>query len=207
MHLYLASTSPARLSLLRAAGIEPIVMPSHVDEAAAVLAAEAEHGPLSAEATVHLLARLKAEAVRDEFIDGLILGGDSVFEFDGTIYGKPHEPAAARARWLAQRGQTGILHTGQWLIDHRSGTAVNAVGATAKARVTFADVTEHEIDTYIATGEPLEVAGAFTVDSLGAPFIRSVEGDPSTVVGLSLSTLRELVRQLGIEWTTLWNRL
>lgn len=206
MHLYLASTSPARLALLRAAGIEPIVRPSHVDETAAILAAEAEHGRLSPEATVHHLARLKAEAVVDDTVDGLILGGDSVFEFAGTIYGKPHEAQAARSRWLAQRGRSGTLHTGAWLIDHRGGTVADAVGATASASVTFADVTEQEIDDYIATGEPLEVAGAFTLDSLGGPFIRRVDGDPSTVVGLSLSTLRDLVRQLGIEWTTLWNR-
>jgi len=210
MRLYLASTSPARLALLRAAGIEPVVVPSHVDETAAVIAAEAEHGPLSADAMVQLLARLKAEAVRGtldgEPIDGFIFGGDSAFELDGSIHGKPHTPEVARERWLAQRGRTGHLHSGHWLIDHRNGTENQAVGRTAVAAVTFADVTDDEIDAYVATGEPLEVAGAFTIDSLGGPFITRVEGDPSTVVGLSLATLRDLFLQLGVEWPSLWNR-
>ena len=208
MRLYLASTSPARRALLRAAGIDPIVVPSHVDEDAAVLAAEAEHGPLPAAAMVQLLARLKAEAVRGDLdgepIDGLIFGGDSAFELDGGVYGKPHDPAVARERWRQQRGRTGRLHSGHWLIDHRNGVENQAAGRTAVASVTFADVTDDEIDAYVGTGEPLEVAGAFTIDSLGGPFITRVDGDPSTVVGLSLSTLRELVRELGVEWTSLW---
>ncbi len=210
MRLYLASTSPARLALLRAAGVEPVVVPSHVDEPAAVAAAEAEHGPLDADAMVQLLARLKAEAVRGtldgEPLDGLIFGGDSAFAIDGAIHGKPHLPGVARDRWLQQRGRTGVLHSGHWLIDHRNGRENAAAGAVATAAVTFADVTDAEIDAYVASGEPLEVAGAFTIDSLGGPFITRVEGDPSTVVGLSLSTLRALVRELDVEWTSLWNR-
>ena len=209
MRLYLASTSPARLALLRAAGIEPVVVPSHVDEPAAVAAAEAEHGPLSPQAMVQLLARLKAEAVRGTLdgapIDGLILGGDSAFAIDDRIHGKPHLPEVARERWREQRGRTGSLHSGHWLIDHTGGQARGGVGSVAEASVTFADdIDDHEIDAYIATGEPLKVAGAFTIDSLGAPFITRVDGDPSTVVGLSLSTLRSLVRRLGYEWTDLW---
>lgn len=210
MRLYLASTSPARLALLRAAGIEPVVVPSRVDEDAAVAAAEAEHGPLGPEQMVQLLARLKAEAVRGtldgEPIDGLILGGDSAFAIAGRIHGKPHLPDIARERWREQRGRTGQLHSGHWLIDHRGGRENGAVGRAAVASVSFADVTDQEIDAYIASGEPLEVAGAFTIDSLGGPFIHRVEGDPSTVVGLSLSTLRGLVRERGVEWTELWNR-
>ncbi|MEO7016492.1 MAG: Maf family protein [Leifsonia sp.] len=210
MRLYLASTSPARLALLRSAGVDPVVVPSHVDEEAAVAAAEAEHGPLSVDAMVQLLARLKAEAVRGDVdgkpIDGFIFGGDSAFELDGNIYGKPHLPEVARARWQAQRGRTGNLHSGHYLIDHRGGVENHSAGRTAIAAVTFADVTDAEIDAYVATGEPLEVAGAFTIDSLGAPFITRVEGDPSTVVGLSLATLRELFGELGVEWPSLWNR-
>lgn len=215
MRLYLASTSPARLATLRAAGIEPVTIAPHVDEDLLVSAHEAEHGPLAAPAMVQLLARAKAEAIintpfenesRTADIDGLILGGDSAFLFDGTIYGKPHQPEVARERWLAQRGGTGELWSGHWLIDHRGGVLGRAVGVPAVASVTFADVDENEIDAYVATGEPLKVAGAFTVDSLGGPFIRSVTGDPSTVIGLSLSTLRELVRELGVDWTALWNR-
>lgn len=209
VRLYLASTSPARLATLRAVGIEPIVIPSDVDEEAAV----AEHGPLDAHETVSLLARLKAEAVLDrnvdgQPIDGLVLGGDSAFELDGVVYGKPHTPERARERWRLQRGRTGLLHSGHWVVDHRGGSVRGARGATSVAEVTFVDdLLEHEIDAYIATGEPLRVAGAFTIDSLGAPFIERVSGDPHTVVGIGVPTLRRLVRELGVEWTSLWNRL
>ena len=201
MRLYLASTSPARLATLRAAGIEPVVRPSHVDEDAAVAAA----GPLSPQTMVELLARVKAEAVLDADIDGFVLGGDSAFELDGVIYGKPHTAEVAKERWLLQRGRSGLLHSGHWLIDHRGGTVRGASGAVSTARVTFAgDISDAELDAYIATGEPLKVAGAFTIDSLGAPFITSVEGDPHAVVGLSLSTLRSLFRGFGVEWHELW---
>ncbi|MFF2389844.1 Maf family protein [Agromyces sp. NPDC058104] len=211
MRLYLASTSPARLQTLRAAGIEPIAVPPGVDEAAAVAAHEAVSGPLGAREMVQLLARAKAEALvgahpGGEPIDGLILGGDSAFLTGGAIHGKPHTPDVAKTRWLAQNGGHGDLWSGHWLIDHRGGEVRAAVGRADMATVRFAALDEAEIDAYIATGEPLLVAGAFTVDSLGGPFIRRVEGDPSTVVGLSLSTLRDLVRELGVEWTSLWNR-
>ncbi|HEU0180708.1 MAG TPA: Maf family protein [Agromyces mariniharenae] len=211
MRLYLASTSPARLQTLRAAGIEPIAIAPGVDEAAAVATAEAASGPLEAPDMVQLLARLKAEAIvgrehDGEPIDGLILGGDSAFLTGGAIHGKPHLPEVARKRWLAQNGSHGDLWSGHWLIDHRGGRANGAVGRADVATVRFAALDEAEIDAYIATGEPLLVAGAFTIDSLGGPFIRRVEGDPSTVVGLSLSTLRDLVRELGADWPSLWNR-
>lgn len=211
MRLYLASTSPARLQTLRAAGIEPIAVAPGVDERAAVARHEAEHGPLAAPEMVQLLARAKAEAlvgreIDGEPIDGLVLGGDSAFLVDGLIHGKPHTPEVARERWLAQNGGSGDLWSGHWLIDHRGGRVNGAVGRADVATVRFATLDDAEIDAYIATGEPLAVAGAFTVDSLGGPFIRSVEGDPSTVIGLSLSTLRELVRELGVAWPSLWNR-
>jgi septum formation protein len=199
---YLASTSPARLATLRAAGIEPVAIAPGVDEDAAVAAA----GPLAPADMVMLLARLKAEAVAAAHpeLDGLIFGGDSAFEFDGTVYGKPHRPEVARQRWLAHRGRSGRLHSGHWLIDARTGAAV---GAPAVATVNFADdITEAEIDAYIATGEPLEVAGAFTIDAKGAAFIESIDGDPHAVVGLSIPLLRTLTRRLAIEWHDLWNR-
>ncbi len=202
VRLYLASTSPARLSTLRTAGIEPIALPPGVDEDAAVAAA----GPLAPAEMVMLLARLKAEAIATAHphIQGLILGGDSAFEIDGVVHGKPHLPEVARERWRAQRGRFGMLHSGHWLIDTRTGAAV---GAAAVARVEFAaDITDAEIDAYIATGEPLEVAGAFTIDARGAAFIERIEGDPHAVVGLSIPLLRTLVRSLAIEWTDLWNR-
>ena len=208
MRLYLASTSPARLATLRAAGIEPVLLASGVDEEAAVAAA----GPLSAPDMVLLLARLKAEAVAHRFvdgepIDGFILGGDSAFEFDGEIYGKPHLPEVARERWLAQRGREGQLHSGHWLIDSRGGVPGRGSGGVSTASVRFAaSISEAEIDAYIATGEPLEVAGAFTIDSLGGAFISEVRGDPHAVVGLSLALVRELLLEFGVSWTDLWNR-
>ena len=208
MRFYLASTSPARLATLRNAGIEPVLVPSNVDEDAVVAAA----GTLTPAETVQLLARAKAEAivgtlVDGQPIDGVILGGDSMFELDGVVYGKPHLPEVAKQRWLGMRGASGLLHSGHWVIDHRGGVAAAAVGGVSTARVTFADdIDDEELDTYIATGEPLQVAGAFTIDSLGSAFITSVEGDPHAVVGLSVSLARRLVRELGIPWTQLWNR-
>jgi len=213
VRLYLASTSPARLATLRAVGIEPVTIPSRVDEEAATAAAE----PLTAAEMVLLLARLKAEAVLEPLLsdpelaggaplDGLVLGGDSAFEFGGTVYGKPHLPEVARERWYAQRGGSGLLHSGHWLIDARGGVIGRAIGAVAEARVHFADdITDAEIDAYVSTGEPLEVAGAFTIDAKGAGVIDRVEGDPHAVVGLSIPLVRQLVRQLGVEWTDLWN--
>lgn len=211
MRLYLASTSPARLATLRAAGIEPLTHSPGVDEEALVARVEAESGRLAAPEMVQLLAQAKAEAIVGATvggapIDGLILGGDSAFLFDGQIFGKPHEPEIARERWISQRGRSGELWSGHWLIDHRGGQARAAVGRADMATVTFSDPDDAEIDAYVATGEPLAVAGAFTIDSLGGPFIRRVDGDPSTVVGLSLSTLRDLVRELGVGWPSLWNR-
>ena len=201
MLLYLASTSPARLATLRSAGIEPVVVPSNVDEDAAVAAA----GTLTPSEMVLLLARVKAEAVASDVAEGLVLGGDSVFELDDVVYGKPHTASVARERWQLQRGRTGTLHSGHWLIDRRQNQTHGSAGSVSSATVTFAsDITDAEIDAYIATGEPLKVAGAFTIDSLGAPFITSVEGDPHTVVGLSLSTVRGLLRGFGIEWHEMW---
>lgn len=222
MRLYLASSSPARLALLRAAGVDPIVIPSSVDEDAVLAEHAAERGvgvgALPPQEVVAVLARAKCLAVADgaldpetgEALDGLVLGGDSMFELDGRVLGKPHEPDVARERWHAQRGRTGVLWSGQFLADRRRGAELPAgevleIGEVASARVTFADdLDDDEIEAYIASGEPLEVAGAFTIDSLGGPYIDRIEGDPSTVVGLSLPTLRRQVRALGLEWHELW---
>lgn len=222
MRLYLASTSPARLALLKAAGVDPVVIPSSVDEDAVLAEHAAERGvgvgALPPQEVVAVLARAKCLAVADgaldpetgEALDGLVLGGDSMFELDGRVLGKPHEPDVARERWHAQRGRTGVLWSGQFLADRRRGAELPAgevleIGEVASARVTFADdLDDDEIEAYIASGEPLEVAGAFTIDSLGGPYIDRIEGDPSTVVGLSLPTLRRQVRALGFEWHELW---
>jgi septum formation protein len=213
VRFYLASTSPARLATLRSSGIEPVVAPSDVDEDAAVQAAEAERGhALSPAEMVLLLAQAKAEAVagtlvQGEPIDGLVLGGDSAFVLDDVIYGKPHTPEVALERWVAQRGRTGTLYSGHWLIDHRGGSSNASAGEVTVAEVTFAnDISDDELASYIRSGEPLKVAGAFTIDSLGAAFIDHISGDPSTVVGVSVPALRRLVSKLGIFWPDLWNR-
>ena len=207
MRLYLASTSPARLATLRSSGIEPVVVPSEVDEDAAVTAAEAEAGgPLSPEDMVLLLAQAKAEAVLTPEIDGLVLGGDSAFVLDGVTYGKPHTPDVAWQRWQLQRGRTGKLYSGHWLIDHTGGRTHSAIGEVTVADVTFsADISDQELEAYISSGEPLKVAGAFTIDSLGAAFIERIEGDPSTVVGVSVPAVRRMANQLGVFWPQLWN--
>ena len=211
MRVCLASTSPARLMLLRQVGIEPTTRSPRVDEEAVIAAVEAAQArTLAPEEHVLLLARRKAAdvaaTVAAEGFEGLVVGGDSMFELDGEILGKPYTPEAARDRWQSMRGRTGVLHSGHSVFLVRPGADPVEAHAVAAASVTFAaDVTDAEIDAYVATGEPLLVAGAFTVDSLGGAFIERVEGDPSTVVGMSLSTLRRLVRELGVEWTTLWN--
>jgi septum formation protein len=217
--LYLASTSPARLALLRAAGVEPVLISPGVDEEAAVARAEEAAGrALTASETVSLLARAKAEAVLDVTVDGrpldgLVLGGDSAFEFDGEVHGKPHEPALALDRWrrMAEVGR-GTLWSGHWLIDHRGGSPradasfpSGGAGAVASADLVFADDLEPaELAAYVETGEPLEVAGAFTIDGRASAFITHIEGTPSAVVGLSVPVLRSLVRGFGVSWHELW---
>ncbi|MFS0712673.1 Maf family protein [Microbacterium sp. 2P01SA-2] len=212
MRVCLASTSPARLMLLRQAGIEPSTRAPEVDEEAVVAALEAAEGrTLPPDEHVLLLARRKAADVvvaltRDEpDFDGIVIGGDSMFAFDGEVLGKPLLPAVAAERWERMRGGTGILHSGHSVFRVRPGASPREAHAVAEAAVTFADdISADEIAAYVATGEPLQVAGAFTVDSLGGAFITRVEGDPSTVVGMSLSTLRRLVRELDVAWTDLW---
>lgn len=201
--------------LLRQAGIEPLTMAPDVDEDAVIAEVEAsEHRTLEPDEHVLLLARRKAAdaAARVQSahpgFEGIVIGGDSMFELGGEILGKPYTPEAATARWRVMRGRTGTLHSGHSVIRVGSGAPHAEAHAVAAASVTFAaDVTDDEIAAYVASGEPLHVAGAFTIDSLGGPFIEKVGGDPSTVVGMSLSTLRRLTGELGIAWPTLWNRL
>lgn len=200
--LYLASTSPARAQILRDIGLLAQVISPPVDEDAAVAALAPPHD--AAIIALHL-AQLKAESVLSEGIDGLVLGGDSVFECDGEFLGKPHDPDVAVSRWKAMRGHRGILHSGLWVIDHTGGMFRAAIGEVTNATVHFrGDITDAEIDDYVATGEPLKVAGAFTLDAKGAAFIERVEGDPWAVVGMSATSLRSLIRKLGHDYTPLW---
>ncbi len=193
--LVLASASPARLATLRAAGVEPRVIVSGVDESDVTGPA----GDVAAE-----LARRKARVVagRADVAGALVLGCDSVLEFDGAVYGKPVDAEDATARWKRMRGRSGVLHTGHHLIDTRTGAEAAAVADTL---VHFADVSDAEIAAYVATGEPLRVAGAFTIDGLGGWFVAAIEGDHGTVVGLSLPLLRELLADLGVAVADLWH--
>lgn len=215
MRLHLASTSPARLSVLRAAGIEPLCFSPEVDEEAEVAAREAELGrALTAPELTEYLGRLKAEDVVRRHgpdgtgeIDGLVLGGDSAFLLGGEILGKPHEPEIALARAKQHRGGTGVLHSGHWLIDCSGGEVRGAQGSVDTATVTLsADISDAELEAYVATGEPLELAGGFAIDGLAGAFIERIEGVPSCVIGLSLPALRRLVIGLGYDYAALWNR-
>lgn len=205
--LVLASTSPARLRLLRDAGIDPIVIPPNVDEEHIAELALAAGQIASTEDLVLLLAKCKAEAVVTNPLaqDALIIGCDSALDLDGESLGKPLEPEVAIERWKAMRGRTGRLYTGHWLIDNRVSTPMPpATGRATNTTVHFAELSDSEILAYVGTGEPLKVAGAFTIDGLGGAFIRAIEGDAHTVVGLSLPTLRELTISLGVDYPSLW---
>lgn len=193
--LVLASASPARLSTLRGAGLDPVVVVSGVDESQVL-----EEDPA---ALALSLARLKAVAVAAHEPRSLVLGCDSVLELDGEVHGKPVDAAEATSRWRRMRGRTGVLHTGHCVIDtHRE--VWLARGAATQVR--FADISDKEIDAYVATGEPLRVAGAFTLDGLGGAFVSGVTGDPHNVVGISVPLLRLMLDELGFEWPLFWRR-
>ncbi len=206
--LVLASASPARLGLLRAAGIEPLVRVSGVDEAGieAGLAAQGRTDPMDvASALAEAKARAIAERVRAEHPGAVVVGCDSVLDLDGTALGKPTDAADAVRRWQAMRGRSGQLRTGHtvMLLGAEAGGDAIASGV-ASTHVEFADLDDATITAYVATGEPLRVAGAFTLDGLGGPFVERVVGDPSNVIGLSLPLLRRLVESLGVRWSMLW---
>ena len=200
----LASASPARLATLRSAGVHPDVIVSGVDES---VVSESEPSVLVAR-----LASLKAHAVVERVTaepgrDGpdevrWVLGCDSVLGLDGEILGKPVDAADAVRRWRRMRGRSGVLHTGHCLVDLARGTEVLRSVATT---VHFARLTDDEVEAYVATGEPLQVAGAFTVDGIGGAFVTGIEGDHHNVVGVSLPLVRELLAELGHSWVELWS--
>lgn len=221
VRLVLASASPARRKLLEDSRIAFTVRVSSVDEDAALAAAneraraEGREG-LSPAETASLLASLKARAVAEELAaegvrDALVLGCDSVFEFEGRAYGKPHTAENARERITAMSGHHGTLHTGHALVDLRGleagaelSAGLPAVSELRSAVVHFDELSSAEVDAYIATGEPLWVAGSFTLDGYGSAFIRGIEGEFHTVVGLSIHALRDLLRRRGVAVTDLW---
>jgi septum formation protein len=214
--LVLASRSPARLATLRAAGVEPLVRVSGVDEDAVV----ARYGVSEPADVALLLARAKAEDVAavlhevEALLDPagpagqlLVVGCDSVLDLDGAAHGRPADAQDAVARWRSMRGRVGVLRTGHWLVDARDADAGGtgaSIGEVSSTQVRFGDLTDDEIDAYVATGEPLRVAGAFTLDGLGGAFVEGVDGDPHAVVGIGLPTLRRLLGQVGVGWPSLW---
>ncbi|QLQ11333.1 MAG: septum formation inhibitor Maf [Nocardioidaceae bacterium] len=207
VRVVLASQSPARLTTLRNAGLDPEVIVSGVDESQVT-----DNDPAALSVA---LAKLKAEAVAGQLAaqapgqisgnptDAYIIGCDSVLAFDGEIYGKPENAETAVRRWQLMRGSTGVLHTGHCLIDTSSG---RSLARSTETIVHFASISDAEIADYVATGEPLQVAGAFTIDGLGGPFVTGIEGDPHTVVGIGLPMLRDMFAELGVCWTDLWHR-
>lgn len=202
--LVLASASWGRKKVLTDAGLEFTTQVSKVDEDAVLAAAVTQHGPQSPAQTAQLLARAKAEDVAGGgHAEGtVVLGCDSVFELDGVAYGKPHTEQVARERWQQLSGATGVLHSGHWLVDPQH--PEKSVGRVSSTVVHFSTVSDNEIEAYVASGEPLPCAGAFTIDGLAASFIESIEGNFQNVVGVDVFVLRELLAQLGISIVDLW---
>ncbi|OIV38589.1 septum formation inhibitor Maf [Mangrovactinospora gilvigrisea] len=195
--LVLASQSPARLGLLKQAGLRPHVLVSGVDE-------DAITAPTPGELALALaVAKAATVAARDGELpaDALVVGCDSVLDLDGAALGKPSDADEARARWRDMRGRTGVLRTGHCVIDTATG---RRAAETASTTVRFGTPDDAEVEAYVATGEPLHVAGAFTLDGYAAPFVDGIDGDPGNVIGLSLPLLRRLLAELDVRITDLW---
>ncbi|MFJ9345895.1 Maf family protein [Streptomyces sp. NPDC101237] len=193
--LVLASQSPARLNLLRQAGLAPEVIVSGVDEDAVTAPTPAELALALAEAKASVVA------ARPDVQGALVIGCDSVLDLDGQALGKPADAAEATARWQAMRGRAGTLQTGHCVWDTASNRHVSAIASTV---VRFGRPTDAEVAAYVASGEPLYVAGAFTLDGRSAPFIDGIEGDHGNVIGISLPLVRRLLGELGTGITELW---
>jgi septum formation protein len=195
VRVVLASASPARLAVLRAAGIDPEVIVSGVDE-------DAFSAPGTGELTL-ILATAKASTVASALSHGLVIGCDSMLDLGGRAYGKPASPDEAAARWRQMSGTSGTLYTGHCVIDAAARKQATAVAATT---VRFGTLTEEEIAAYVETGEPLNMAGGFTIEGLGGWFVDSIDGDHNNVIGISVPLLRRLFRKLGVTIPELWAR-
>lgn len=210
VRLVLGSKSPARLATLRSAGVDPVVIVSEVDEDAVAAALPPDAAPAQ---VVSALALAKAQAVAAEVSarpgpgQSLILGCDSMLEINGRMVGKPHTAEVAKERIAEMRNTDAVLWTGHALLSvDAEGNADGEAVEAASTIVHFGDIADAEIDAYVATGEPLNVAGSFTIDGFGGPFVRGVTGDPHSVVGVSLPLLRDLAGRLGVFWPDLWKR-
>lgn len=195
MRLVLASQSPSRRMILDNAGVDPIQHPAHVDEDA-IISSLAGSAPAD---VVSALARAKADAVAPEYPDDIVVGCDSMLLLNGQLQGKPHTVEATISRWREQRGQTAELVTG-----HAIGYKGTWVVDTVSTRIHFGDATDADIEAYARSGEPLECAGAFTLEALGGWFIDSIEGDQTSVIGLSLPLLRKALYSFGVNASDLW---
>lgn len=201
----LGSASAGRLGVLRKAGIEPVVLASDVDEDAIISAL----GAAPPATVVCALATAKALRVAELLDSGLssdcvVIGCDSMLEFDGRLSGKPGRAQAARRQWNSMAGHRGILHTGHCVLRVRNGVVVGQIDELGSATVHFGSPSAADLDAYVASGEPLWVAGAFTLDGLGGWFIDRIEGDPANVIGLSLPLLRTMLARLGLDIAGLW---
>ncbi|PWK84115.1 septum formation protein [Lentzea atacamensis] len=199
MRLILASQSPARLSVLRSAGVEPVVRVSGVDEDALV-ASLTDPTP---EETVVALSAAKAEAIEHDD-ECVVIGCDSMLLFEGELVGKPGTAEVARERWRRVAGKSGVLITGHTVLRVSRGEIVGRASAAESTTVRFGTPSDEELEAYLATGEPLHVAGGFTIDGLGGWFIDGIDGDHTSVIGISLPLTRRLLGEVGVSVSTLW---
>ncbi|WP_293951667.1 nucleoside triphosphate pyrophosphatase [uncultured Corynebacterium sp.] len=197
MHIVLASQSPSRRMILNQAGVEPLIHPADVDEDAIIQTLQ----DATPDEIVTRLALAKAEKIAPDFPTDVVIGGDSMLLLDGELQGKPHTPEATIARWKQQRGRTAHLVTGHAILLGEK-KIVEAVQTT----IHFADATDQDIEAYARSGEPLQCAGAFTLEALGGWFIDSIEGDPSSVIGLSLPLVRKALYSFGLNASDFWIR-
>ena len=195
MRIVLASSSPSRRMILANAGVDPVIQPADVDEDA-LLASLQDASPADA---VAALARAKAHAVAGQFHDDVVIGGDSMLLLDGHLQGKPYTPEATVERWHAQAGKVAQLLTGHCIL-HQGEEFVE----TSTTTVHFAAASDADIQAYAASGEPWQCAGAFTLEALGGWFIDRIEGDPSSVIGLSLPVVRRALYRFGLDASAFW---